>query len=1154
MKHFYLLFLLAISFSSIHAQGFSLQWQKCLGGSGNEKANGIIQTANSGFLITGESFSNDGDVSGHHGTLTTSDAWVVNTNAVGNITWQKSMGGSGYDDFQTAIKTNDGNYLLIGSTSSTDGDVTGNHGQFDIWVVKITPSGTMLWQKCYGGTKNETATAALKLADGTVVIAGDANSSDGNLTGNTGVLGRKDVWLVKIDPLNGNLLAQKNYGSSQDDVVSGITLDGTVLTISVQPGFYDNDWGTTSAGPTPNALLFFTDFSLNRVTGQQSYSRTYSLLPRRHSITGNRINAFNFDRCYPNTHIESLSIIGQGLVYDYHYTCPAPPNLTPFTTYTNGGTRSFQLNEDNIPQICGRSNDTSTQFNLRGGWDAFISEKPQNNTLVLTKGFGGSADEVFTEFVRPNPNTFIITGYTNSNNGDVSGNHGGNDIWLVSVDKYQNNIRGYVFFDINSNTIKDNNEPYYYNALVKTQKPGSSATSFTSTGFFNNITDTGNYTTTTTIPAGYYVPVPATRNTTFNQYGNTDSFNVAVTPIPGIKDLQIKLIPTTPVRPGFECIYELIYGNKGTAVVNNTQLQFYKHNQLSFISASRPGAVVTGDTITWQTGNLNPLQYDTILLTLKNIPPPLLVIGQNISASATIFPVTGDQYQPDNHASIKQLVVGAFDPNDKTEHHGGTITEAAAMAGAPLQYTIRFQNTGNDTAFNVVITDTLDNRLDAASFRHTGSSHPCTISIKDDKYITYSFRNILLPDSNRNELRSHGFLSFEINIRAAAIVLNDSVRNSSSIYFDFNAPVKTNTVSTKIIRDIPPVPAITGMGALYCNLAGVQRGKLQNPSSNYTINIKLDNQPLTYNAADSSFSFDVTNLAAGAHTIKVIYSNASGSDSASRIFNVDRFVQVVITNADQTVCALSAPINLLANTTAIWNGNGVVGTIFNPAVAGVGLHKIIATKTNGACPDSKDTVTITVNALVLPDVNITASQNILSSATAYSDLSVISIAGGGTNPLYSFATDRNFNQLLRAESASNSFRVLPQMLAFGANRVYVRMKSNFNCVTTNTALDSIQITLSISTPGKEELEKALKIFPNPNDGKFGFRIETGVNDRVSIRLLDMNGKQVFAQDYGLVQQYNFSKPVNVSQLQKGIYIMVVQVGEILITRRIAIAR
>ncbi|MBK7085133.1 MAG: hypothetical protein IPH53_10880 [Flavobacteriales bacterium] len=125
----------------------NIEWQKCLGGTNGDWVNSVLQTSDGGYIATGTTQSNDGDVFGGHGD---NDAWVVKLDATGNIQWQKCLGGTGSEQAYSTLQTSDGGYILVGTASSNDWDVSGNHGSGDCWVVKLDGAGNMQWQKCLG--------------------------------------------------------------------------------------------------------------------------------------------------------------------------------------------------------------------------------------------------------------------------------------------------------------------------------------------------------------------------------------------------------------------------------------------------------------------------------------------------------------------------------------------------------------------------------------------------------------------------------------------------------------------------------------------------------------------------------------------------------------------------------------------------------------------------------------------------------------------------------------------------------------------------------------------------------------------------------------------------------------------------------------------
>lgn len=144
--------------------------------------------------------------------------------------------------------------------------------------------------------------------------------------------------------------------------------------------------------------------------------------------------------------------------------------------------------------------------------------------------------------------------------------------------------------------------------------------------------------------------------------------------------------------------------------------------------------------------------------------------------------------------------VGAYDPNDKNGYPLGYGTENNIPAGTRLNYAIRFQNTGTDTAFNVVIKDTISMALDLATLKEESASHRYAIDIDSHRVITFTFANIMLPDSNVNLAGSQGVVNFSIQ-PAALLQPGDYIFNEADIYFDFNEPIRTNKSRHRIAKE-----------------------------------------------------------------------------------------------------------------------------------------------------------------------------------------------------------------------------------------------------------------------------------------------------------------------------------------------------------------
>ena len=149
-----------------------------------------------------------------------------------------------------------------------------------------------------------------------------------------------------------------------------------------------------------------------------------------------------------------------------------------------------------------------------------------------------------------------------------------------------------------------------------------------------------------------------------------------------------------------------------------------------------------------------------------------------------------------------QANIGSYDPNDKQGFPAGFTEEHLIEPGQDIEYLIRFQNTGTDTAFKVTVVDVLPPELDLATVRPGASSHPYTYGVTPEGWLTFTFNDIMLPDSNVNEAASHGFVRFRASQRPD-LGWGNVIANTALIYFDFNAPVQTNTYQHRIGQIFP---------------------------------------------------------------------------------------------------------------------------------------------------------------------------------------------------------------------------------------------------------------------------------------------------------------------------------------------------------------
>ena len=186
------------------------EWSKYYGGAFTDTPFDAIETSDGGFIIVGSSDSNDVDITNNLGTY---DFWILKISSTGTLIWEKSYGGSEIDEARAIAHSGDGNFMILGDTRSDDLNVSSNHGAADLWLIKISPNGDLIWEKTFGGTSFDVGRSISKTIENNFIISGSSRSSDGNLTNNQG---QNDAWVLKLDN-SGNMIWQKTVGGSQID-------------------------------------------------------------------------------------------------------------------------------------------------------------------------------------------------------------------------------------------------------------------------------------------------------------------------------------------------------------------------------------------------------------------------------------------------------------------------------------------------------------------------------------------------------------------------------------------------------------------------------------------------------------------------------------------------------------------------------------------------------------------------------------------------------------------------------------------------------------------------------------------------------------------------------------------------------------------------
>jgi len=415
-----------------------LSWQKSYGGSGHEYAWKTIPTSDGGYAFVGFSESTNGDLSGHHGTSANNDLWVCKTNAAGTIQWSKLFGGSEDDEGHDIIQTADSGFMVAGWTDSFDGDVTGHHGTYgsDMWVLKITSAGALSWAECYGGTDDDAAAAMVRTPGGDFYVAGSTYSDDGDVSGNHG--SSEDFWVIKISS-SGTLLYQKCIGGTDYDeginmaltadngcVVCGRTSSsdgdaigyhsGSDMLIAKLSASLSLEWSKCFGGSETeecNAIVQLGDGS-------------YAALGYTSTQNNGDVSGHHGSQGSDDFWLVKISALGL---------------FTSAACYGGSGddqANGLALANDGGFFMCGLTNSTDgdvSGFHSSGFFDpdVWVAKIHSSGTLQWQRCCGGSGQDESFHVYEEIPGVCVVTGFTYSGDNDVTVNYGSADGWIIKV-------------------------------------------------------------------------------------------------------------------------------------------------------------------------------------------------------------------------------------------------------------------------------------------------------------------------------------------------------------------------------------------------------------------------------------------------------------------------------------------------------------------------------------------------------------------------------------------------------------------------------------------------------------------------------------------------------------------------------------------------
>ncbi|WP_297509230.1 T9SS type A sorting domain-containing protein [Flavobacterium sp.] len=315
--------------------------------------------------------------------------------------------------------------------------------------------------------------------------------------------------------------------------------------------------------------------------------------------------------------------------------------------------------------------------------------------------------------------------------------------------------------------------------------------------------------------ASMYAVNPATlSNLSITPGSGIQNYYFPITVAQAYNDLSVYLVSMSSPRPGFLHTQRVYYKNLGNQLITTGAVNYTKDSRLTLVGLPS-GATATTNGLTYGFANLAPFETRYFDITLQVPAVPLVNSGDVLVSTAAITPLNGDSVPTNNDFSLSELVVNAYDPNDKMEAHGREIVHEQFTTDDYLYYTIRFENTGTASAINVRITDELDAQLDETTVAVVASSHSYNLD-RIGSQLTFNFPLIDLPVSVANTLIGKGFIVFKVKPRPG-FAIGDLIPNTASIYFDFNPPIITNTFETLFVAPLATTEFDSNRVTIYPN-------------------------------------------------------------------------------------------------------------------------------------------------------------------------------------------------------------------------------------------------------------------------------------------------------------------------------------------------
>lgn len=685
---------------------------------------------------------------------------------------------------------------------------------------------------------------------------------------------------------------------------------------------------------------------------------------------------------------------------------------------------------------------------------------------------------------------------------------------LASFDK--DTIIGKLFHDDNGNNMQDPGEPGVGGTVVKLIPNKYAMTD--SDGKFQFLVDPGTYNLTIPNP-GYFSATPDTIAVTFTGFGAVDtSAKFALTFSDTVKDMSLTILGPSLLRANGTS-FQLRYTNRGNYPTGG-QVVYIRPSLFNIANTIPPPTSTSGDTLYWDYTNLAPLGYAPIIINGTGPSPVVNWIGASVFHTAYVTPTVMDTLPTNNYDTMVQVISAAYDPNNKVARPESGLSQPQVAAGEYIEYTINFQNTGNDTAFLVVLRDTLDHtKLNVESLEITGATHAVETILSDEGNLAFWFENILLPDSTTNLAGSQGAVHFRIK-PLPHLLSGDTIYNTASIYFDGNPAIVTNTTATPITAQVQVVSlsesicvgdsidvtyatsGLFGGGNSFSFILSNEYGSFINPTTLATVSGNTGGQirlKVPSGIASSNYRLRVSATTAAVTSLPYINTLRLNAQPT------------VILNPVGGVCEDADAITLSAIPTGGSYSGAVSTEVFNPALLGVGTQTVYYTFTDAYGCVGSDTMAIEINSLPAVSVSNMDIELTLSSET----VAVPSHQPAGGTFSGPFAT---------LFDLTDPMAVVVTSADTGTYELYYTYVDLDGCEATDTAV----VTLSLATGVNDVLNNyGLYVYPNPANGLL--TVES-TNGAANFAIYDLSGKQML-----LHQAATGTTQVDISNLAPGMY-------------------